>query len=116
MLNHPSYNDRYRKVFSLPVKNGGVSIFLTEDRANKHERSIRICKPLRNHNAIDTEFQQKIIRKIWKEKQEQTWEKTLAIKDHQWKSDKFSKIGYGKRNSMLAKRTSIEKIFWFDHG
>ena len=34
MLNHPSYNDRYRKVFTL--KEGGLSILLTEDRANEY--------------------------------------------------------------------------------
>ena len=32
MLNHPSYNDGHRKVFSLPVKEGGLSILLPEDR------------------------------------------------------------------------------------
>ena len=65
MLNHPSYNDRYRKVFSLPLKEGGVSILLHEDRANEYERSIRICEPLQNHSAIDAEFhQEKILPKI----------------------------------------------------
>ena len=53
MLNHPSYNDRYRKVFSLPLKEGGLSILLPGDRANEYERSIQICEPLQNHNAID---------------------------------------------------------------
>ena len=71
MLNHPSYNDRYRKFFSLPLKEGGLSILLPEDRANEYERSIRICEPLQNHNAIDAEFhQEKFLQKIRKEKQE----------------------------------------------
>ena len=56
MLNQPSYNDRYRKIFSLPVKNGGSSILHPEDRANGYENSIRICEPLQNHNAIDAEI------------------------------------------------------------
>ena len=61
MLNHPSYNDKYRKVFSLPFKADDVSILLPEDRANEYERSIRICEPLQNHNAVDAEFHQKKI-------------------------------------------------------
>ena len=59
MLNHPSYNHKYRKVFSLPLKEGGLSILVSEDRANEYERSIRICEPLQNHNAIDAEFHEK---------------------------------------------------------
>ena len=68
MLNHPSYNDRYRKVFSLPLKDGClISILLPEDRANEYERSIRICEPLQNDNAIDAEFhQEKSFRKSGK--------------------------------------------------
>ena len=82
ILNRPSYNDRYRKVFSLPLKEGGLSILLPEDRANKYERSIRIYEPLQNHNAIDAEFhQEKILQKIRKEEQEQARAKKLAIKD-----------------------------------
>ena len=81
MLNHPSYNDRYRKVFSLPPKEVGLSILLPEDRAKEYERSIRICEPLQNHNAIDAEFhQKKILQKIRKEKQEEARAKKLAIK------------------------------------
>ena len=67
MLNHPSYNDRNRKVFSLPLKEVGLSILLPEDRANQYERSIRICEPFQYHNAIDAEFhQEKILQKIRK--------------------------------------------------
>ena len=61
MLNHPSYSDRYRKVFSLPLKEGGLNILLPEDRANEYERSIRVCEPLQNQNAIDAEFYQEKI-------------------------------------------------------
>ena len=46
MLNHLSYSDRYRKVFSLPLKEGGLNILLPEDRANEYERPIRVCEPL----------------------------------------------------------------------
>ena len=56
MLNNPSYNDKYRKVFSLSDKESELSILLPEGRANEYERSIQICKPLQNHNAVDTEF------------------------------------------------------------
>ena len=67
MLNHPPYNDRHRKVFSLPLKEGGLRILLPEDRANEFERSFRICDPLQNHNAIDAEFhQEKILQKLIK--------------------------------------------------
>ena len=40
MLNHLSYNDKYWNVFSLPLKEGRLSILLPEDRANEYERSI----------------------------------------------------------------------------
>ena len=64
------------------LKKGGLSILLPEERANEYERSIRICEPLQNHNAIDAEFhQEKIFQKIRKEKQEQARAKKLAIKD-----------------------------------
>ena len=75
ILSYPSYNDRYQKNFSLPVEEGGLSILLREKRAKEYERSIRIDEPLHNHNAIDAEFQQKILQKIRKEKQEQVWAK-----------------------------------------
>ena len=56
MVNHPSYKDRNGKLFSVPVKKGGLSILLPEDRANDYEKSILICRPLQNHNALDAEF------------------------------------------------------------
>ena len=56
MLNNPSYNDKYRNVFSLSDKEGELSILLPEDRAQEHERSIQICNPLQNHNAVDADF------------------------------------------------------------
>ena len=56
ILNHPSYNDKYRKVFPIPVKDGGLSILLHADKANKYEIFIRICEPLQNHSSIDAEF------------------------------------------------------------
>ena len=80
MLNHPSYTDRYRKVFSLPLKKGGLSILPPEDRANEYELSIRICEPFQNHKAIDVEFHQSF-RNSEKKKQEQARAKNLAIKD-----------------------------------
>ena len=58
MLKHPSYNDRYRKVYSLPVKDGGPGILIPEDRGNEYELSFRICESLRNRNAIDAELPQ----------------------------------------------------------
>ena len=86
MLNHPFYNDRYRKVFSLPLKEGGLSIFLPEDRANEYEWSIRICEPLQNHNAIVAEFhQEKIIQKNQKRKTGlSSSEKVGNQSSHQW--------------------------------
>ena len=64
MLNDPSFNDSYRKVFSLPVKNGGLRILLPEDSSNKYERTLQICEPLRNHSATEAEFhQEKFFRK-----------------------------------------------------
>ena len=82
MLNHPSYNDRHRNVFSIPRKEGGLSIPLPEDTANEYERSIRNCEPLQNHNDLDAEFHQaKILQKIRKEKQEQARAKNWVIKE-----------------------------------
>ena len=81
-FNFPSYNDRYRNVFSLPPKNGGLEILHPEDRANEYERCIRICKPLQNRNAIDAEsHQEETLQKIRKEKQEQARAKKLPIKN-----------------------------------
>ena len=81
MLNNPTYSDRYRKVFSLPLKERGLSILLFEDRAIEYERSIRYCEPLQNHNAVDAEFrQEKTLQRIRKEKQQQAREKKLATK------------------------------------
>ena len=82
MLNLPSYNNRYRKVFSLPVNEGGLSFVLPEDMSNEYERSIRICEPLQNHNAIDAKlYQEKVLQKIRQRKQEQARAKELAIND-----------------------------------
>ena len=36
-LDHPSHNDKSRKVFSLPVIDVGLSVLLPEDRANEYE-------------------------------------------------------------------------------
>ena len=84
MFNHPSYSDRYRKVFSLPLKEGGLSLLLPGDRANEYERSIRICEPLQNHNAIDAEFHhEKILQKIRKEKRTISSEKVGNQRSHQ---------------------------------
>ena len=43
-----------QKVFSPPVKDGGLSALLPEDRVNEPERSIPICEPLKNHNATES--------------------------------------------------------------
>ena len=82
MLDHLSYNDRYRTVFSLQAKNGGLSFLLPGTRANEHERSFRICEPLQNHKAKSAEIlKAEIRRKVRKVKQEQARAKTLAIKE-----------------------------------
>ena len=76
MLDHLSYNDRYRTVFSLQAKNGGLSFLLPGTRANEHERSFL------NHKAKSAEIlKAEIRRKVRKVKQEQARAKTLAIKE-----------------------------------
>ena len=80
MMSHPSYHDRYRNVFSLPVEDRGLSILLQKDRANDYERYIRICEPLQNHNTIDCFTRKKSFRKS-EEKPEKARAKKLAIKD-----------------------------------
>ena len=36
--NHPSHNNNYRNVFSIPVKDGGLIILLREDQAKESQR------------------------------------------------------------------------------
>ena len=47
--------------FSLPVTGGQLRILLLEDRANAKKRSIRICEPSKNYNAVDAEIKQETI-------------------------------------------------------
>ena len=39
MLKQPSYNDKYQKVFSHLVRDGGLSILLPEDKVNEYQRT-----------------------------------------------------------------------------
>ena len=57
MLNHSSYNDKFRKVFSVSIKNGGLGSLLPEDRAEKWGTFVRLCSvSLQNYSVVDTEF------------------------------------------------------------
>ena len=72
LVSHPTYNEKYRKIFSLPVREGGLSILLHEDKANEYERSLKITKPFENmndHTDIDAE-QMQIAKNIKREKAE----------------------------------------------
>ena len=68
IVNHPTYNDKYRKIFSLPVREGGLSILLPEDRAHEYERSLKINQPFEGlDDAIDIDMEQlRIINNIKK--------------------------------------------------
>ena len=115
MLNLASNNNRYRKVFSLSVYEGGLSILLPEEMANEYERSIQICEPLQNHNAIDAEFhQEKVLQKIRKRKEEQARAKKLAIKDLINDKEAYSlDLSMEKRTSCLLNALPL-KIYHFD--
>ena len=72
LVSNPTYNEKYRKIFSLPVREGGLSILLPEDRAHEYERSLKITKPFENmndHTDIDAE-QMQIAKNIKREKTE----------------------------------------------
>ena len=79
-MNHPSYDVKYQKFLSLPVKGRNQNILLPCDRANDYKRSVRICEPLQRHNASDADLRPgKILEKITK-KQQQVEAKKLWIK------------------------------------
>ena len=70
IVNHPTYNDKYRKIFSLFVREGGLSILLPEEMAHEYERSLKITQPFESlDDAIDIDSEQlRIINNIKKEK------------------------------------------------
>ena len=58
LVSHPKYKEKYWKIIPNPVREGGLSILLPEDRAHEYERSLKITKPFENmndHTDIDAD-------------------------------------------------------------
>ena len=92
LVSHPTYNEKYRKIFSLPVRKGGLSILLPEDRAHEYERSLKITKPFENmhdHTDIDAE-QMQIAKNIKREKIEMSKSKENEIDALLTKDEKYA--------------------------
>ena len=44
LLKNPAYNPKYRNIFSLPIREGGLNILKPNDRHNEYERSIQLSR------------------------------------------------------------------------
>ena len=73
LLKNPAYNPKYRNIFSLPIREGGLNILISNDRLNEYERSIQLSRLL-SLSPPDAELKQQEI------KHEIKKEKGLAIK------------------------------------
>ena len=80
IVHHPSYDDKHRQIFSLPVREGGLNILTPDDREHEYERSIKITKPFEEAEDIET-AQNRIISSIKREKESQ-----LKTKKHEIRS------------------------------
>ena len=56
MLNLPSSNNKYRNLFSLPVRDGGPSLLAAKYRSNEYQRS-HVCEPLFDSRAANPVMQ-----------------------------------------------------------
>ena len=73
LLKNPAYNPKYRDIFSLPRREGGLNIIKPEDRLKEYERSVQLSSPLSIFLSEVKLKQQQIILEIKKKKE-------LAIK------------------------------------
>ena len=70
LVNHNSYNDNFRNIFALPVREGGLNILQPEDRADDYTRSKLLADPLAMPDLTNAEVEQeRLIQKIRKDKQ-----------------------------------------------
>ena len=58
IVNHANYDDLYRKIFSLPVRKGGLNIISPEERAQEHNRSKSLAAFLYDDGEPDAEGRQ----------------------------------------------------------
>ena len=72
-LKNSNYNPKYRDIFALPIREGGLNILKPDDTLIEYERSVQLSSPL-SVSLPEAELkQQQIIHEIKKEKE-------LAIK------------------------------------
>ena len=90
MINHPTYDDKYRQIFSLPVREGGLNISLPEDNEKEYERSRLITSPF-NEPSIDSEQnQERLIQLIKVDKEKTMQDKKQKIHDMLSDSDSYA--------------------------
>ena len=67
LVNHNSYNDNFRNIFALPVREGGLNILQPEDRADDYTRSKLLSDPLAMPDLTTAEVEQeRLMQKIRK--------------------------------------------------
>ena len=77
-----NYDETYRDIFSLPVREGGLNIIRPEDRILEYERSKTISEPLSLGDVSNIESKQlKRVEKIRKDKSVKMIEKKCSIKN-----------------------------------
>ena len=70
LVNHNSYNDKFRDIFALPVREGGLNILQPEDRVDDYTRSKLLSDPLAMNETMNAEVEQeRFMQKIRKDKQ-----------------------------------------------
>ena len=55
LVSNTAYNEKFRQIFSLPLREGGLSIMLPEDREQDYEKSKLISNILASNNVFDAE-------------------------------------------------------------
>ena len=91
LLKNPVSNEKYRNIFSLPMREGGLNILKPEDRFKEYERSIQLSSPL-SLSLPEAELkQQQIIQKINKENELAIKSKKTRIKSELNKT-RFAKL------------------------
>ena len=77
-----NYDETYRDIFSLPVREGGLNIIRPEDRILEYERSKTISEPLSLGDVSNIESEQlKRVEKIRKDRSVKMIEKKFSIKN-----------------------------------
>ena len=64
LVNHNSYNDNFRNIFALPVREGGLNILQQGDRADDCARSNLLEDPLAMPDKTNASKEQSILTQI----------------------------------------------------